>query len=1454
MRTTFLPSPTAGSKSRRESGGSDTHNTATAAVATVAVTAEAVRAVSEVLTQAPIWQNAWVEEVRRSSSVAAVEVSGNGGGDAKEAVPLEEDPTHVSEAFDGWLAVVEEEKGELTTAEQADLSLWFHEERLAAKTPFAAVVPCEGLLRSEKTQQRVAAVMDAFAFPTFYVQTLPTGAALSEVAEAFVSSAAHLPEARRHRAAEDRGVYSYTTVPCHSGSDAVRLARRFPALRTAVRDVACLLINDYCPVTPLCMRCLVVAGRCVAAEVVCDEAYTPLFGIRPNDCDSAAVDNENGDAEASMSAAQRRRGSASAAAAAARRRRSSATAAADGAVDDTAPRTASDVVAYGLQRYVEETLGRSLGCRSYTAVLSAEVKGFDPRALGPREGDPPFWPALAHDQPHLRPSPFEEAGLRFYLLALDYADPAPFEAFAPEELVVIGDYVVARPAAALPPVLRFLDGREAERAAARPRGPPIASLWRQTRAAAAAAEAAAAGVTPSKCGSNGHANGNGRSEPSARAASEVSSVRSSRATSRAPVSSATSELDRRSDTRRSEAPSSVPPATPDAPTPTRTATASHPHSRPRLSSTPSSSLSSRISAAPTATSSATRHDDREPDVVESPPSSRSSTSSSAASVASRSAGDAAAEGRHATSSLSGSRHTTSRPASTSSRASSTSSSRLPSRASSVTLSQVGAAPAPVSGAETVQRPVAMRHADPLHTPARSTVTASSCRSPQSTLSAEPRRKESIIVEAPPLESTSLTEQDDAKSDAGSSTRGSRLPGRRSSTATSTVYESCISRSRSGSVRSESYATMTATESESVRSSLPQRRESSHRDMVDAAPTAADDAASQLSTTTLSTRSSRHSASVHSRRSATIAESVTNSVAGETSACAGTTPMESAVAPSRHSASVASSSARGSAHTSASSASRNTSRLGSLVSGGHRRQPTRSESRTSNTASASVCAEEEEDSPSVHSLAEERVCAGTAASRSHAGSESRMSRSRPSSVSPSWITQEGSPSAQAPSPTGQPEPLQYEEESGCSESGRFSHVSAAAAAVAPTMLEHCADPESSAAAQSPTSDAAAGGELVRHRLSATATSGDVSEEEETETTVSASVTSWRDGPAADAEAQEEEEEEEEETVDDSADDSDVSGELGRVREMPSEGPPARATRGRSASARSTATSSFSAGGVTNDAGSGSPGVATESERGGGAPPHHGEDGKDAAEEEEEEEDGSSVYYSHYTSYGGGRSDMPGAASTDYHSCVSAAPSAASSRAEGRRRWCSGSASELNQPLPSTSSSHARGDVVAASPPAGTDVPSARDPPLSPPRTVKSATSTSSSASRAPSTRQQCLPQPVSCRPSDTPSAGSPAAAPPPSPPLSSSAPSRAASHASDRRHKASTTSAGVDVAERAPARPPSAACDEALRKARLHALAAVVVAKAAYEEVGRVATLHRPSVSPAQHTAEVCDTS
>lgn len=307
---------------------------------------------------------------------------------------------------------------------QVDLGNWFHVETLAAKTPFAAIVPCRHPDTEEGGRLMKESIGD-LGFPTFYVQTVPIHSILSEVSRAFLPHAAH---ARAD--STNCGPYAYLRKPCHKGSDAVRLIHNNQLLRTALDASPVLLVNDHCPRVPICLRCLVVAGRCVAAEVACDKAFTPLFGVSLNKDEPAGRKtsrrrsfNENKEVPAMVY-------------------------------------TAADVLSFALDTFVEECLREILGDHSYEAVLIADVKGFDPCLLGTRGNSVPFWSRVDNSPSDQMPSPFGMDGVRFYILNVGKPRLKDFELFNAEELRVIAGYIHRRDRTGdqfrLPPVLRFL--------------------------------------------------------------------------------------------------------------------------------------------------------------------------------------------------------------------------------------------------------------------------------------------------------------------------------------------------------------------------------------------------------------------------------------------------------------------------------------------------------------------------------------------------------------------------------------------------------------------------------------------------------------------------------------------------------------------------------------------------------------------------------------------------------------------------------------------------------------------------------------------------------------------------------------------------------------------------------------------------------------------------------------
>ncbi|KAG5499849.1 hypothetical protein GH5_03985 [Leishmania sp. Ghana 2012 LV757] len=762
-----FPSPARHSKSRRESYKPEKYST------TPSAQASSTRVAAFILSSGNALQNAWTMELRHASQVteddagddrdfvASLSITEhlNGSCDGNQEARRREGPRKPAEDFKDWLAAAEEQRGGLATAPQTDLSLWFHNERLAAKTPFAAVVPCPAPLHLEKTQQSVSAVIDSFAFQTFFVQTLPMGAKLSDVAQAFVKRPAHLPGELPYPRADQRGVCAYTAVPCHGGNDVIKLVKRSLALQDAVRDVPCLLLNDYCPLAPLCLRCLVVAGRCVAAEVACDEVYAPLFCIHTN----IAVACRAG-ADGRWTA-----GRSSDTSAAVPPRLPTTATGKDG--ESTGERTASDVLAYGLQAYVKQAIGHSLGCRSYTVVLMAEVKSFDTRVLGPQADDPPFWPAWTHRPLHQKPSPFEENGLRFHILSLEYADPGPFEPFAPEELCAIGDYVVEREkvGTVLPPVLRFLDGHEAQRAAARRSGSPASVSGHRSR------------VEPSP-GDEGNGKASRHTSASSHkptdVACEASSI-SNRATSTAANCSSAGPQRRYAHRRQGDEVRPLKPAAAEAAAVLPNVQSHRPSRPPSTSSSSAAPVAeSTISAPPAASmprslpsSNAGKRDRRS-----------SSIKAPTSSLVHR-AGNSEREDMHATKMSSSFRDSGSNANSGSSRASRT---RLPLRLSSLRLPACATAVAPVAGAEAVEC-LPPRHADPSVTSSRSSVDAPSHYALPSPLA---RLQESIAVGALVSQTTPTGPARSALSTRTASAYRSRLPERRLSTAAVSLSTGC----------------------------------------------------------------------------------------------------------------------------------------------------------------------------------------------------------------------------------------------------------------------------------------------------------------------------------------------------------------------------------------------------------------------------------------------------------------------------------------------------------------------------------------------------------------------------------------------------------------------------------------------------------------------------------------
>ncbi|AIN99756.1 hypothetical protein LPMP_281230 [Leishmania panamensis] len=1046
---TFRPSPARHSQSWRESCKPEKYG------ATAAASTALAEAFPLMLREDNVRQPTWAMEMRRNS-----QFSGGGAVDDGHSVVSPKTTKSFSESrasshaarhtenfkratpeFEDWLAVGKVQQGELTTAQQTDLSWWFHDERLAAKTPFAAVVPCPARMSMEKAQQAVAAVIDAFAFPTFYVQTLPVGATLSDVAQAFVKRPAHLPEERRYRNAEKTGVYAYTAVPCRGGRDAMKLVMQSSALKDALREVPCLLLNDYRPLTPLCLRCLVVAGRCVAAEVACDEAYAPLFGLYPNNTGAAGTGDTNHASDAHMTAGRR-----CGASVAACHHRLTTLTGEDG--EGTVQRTASDVVAYGLQSYVEEVLGQSLGNRAYTAVLSAEVKGFDPHVLRPRVSDPPFWPLMGREPLQLRRPPFEENSLQFFILSLEPADPGPFEAFGPEELHAISHYVLerAKAGAFLPPVVRFLDGHEVERAAARlPCSPTPLSVRRSPVAEASEKE------------------GNGKSRhhssvtlpKPANVASEISGA-SSRGTSATDISSSAGP--QRTQSHRDGEAGPEPLNAPSHRPPPRMITS--------LSSTAlvTESLmvaTERVASIPRSVDSrraAQRHFDS--NNVQAP------TSSFALQD-----GDSTHEDAYATATYQSYTSDALRSISGSSRVSCTGSGRLPPRVSSFDRSTSAAAAAPVTGTEAMPRLPARHEGYSVSAPSsRVDVLSNHVLTPslachrESSVVGAPRSEKTLVS---PIRTTMVVGRTDGESTSAASSCSSHLPERCFSTAANSLSDRCQSNvARCGS------DTQRATDLLSLRPSLPPRRQLS---VIGAASATAAAAATSVHTSSISdntssencvvassAKSSRNPMVVSSHRSTTAKETIVAAAPGTEQ----TTTAEDPVLPSRLSAedmpmvasrslpsrmasfsafsmtqSMNSSNPKSRSSAPPSTATKSSSSLSpAFLVGESCRRP---RSRNSNTNNFPVASSRPEDISMVQPPVEPCPSPEKATSTEEVAAAERIAsaaqESSPTLAPASWITQEGSPSGprdqdsveastpgsrMAQSSSSVPEPLQY----------------------------------------------------------------------------------------------------------------------------------------------------------------------------------------------------------------------------------------------------------------------------------------------------------------------------------------------------------------------------------------------------------------------------------------------
>lgn len=186
---------------------------------------------------------------------------------------VREDEVHslTNPTFANWIKSQEE-----TMATENDvIGTWFNEERLLSLTPFAAVVPFPRYLTARGSQMCERAI-DQFNLVNIYAQTVPVKSSVMTVCQAMVPQSDHLlAEVRASKS--DLGPLSYVAVSHSSGADVMRMIDANTILREALKDTSCLLINDRRVTAALCVKALVVRGRCALAEVGCTRSCLPIF-------------------------------------------------------------------------------------------------------------------------------------------------------------------------------------------------------------------------------------------------------------------------------------------------------------------------------------------------------------------------------------------------------------------------------------------------------------------------------------------------------------------------------------------------------------------------------------------------------------------------------------------------------------------------------------------------------------------------------------------------------------------------------------------------------------------------------------------------------------------------------------------------------------------------------------------------------------------------------------------------------------------------------------------------------------------------------------------------------------------------------------------------------------------------------------------------------------------------
>eukprot|EP00796_Vickermania_ingenoplastis_P008297 gene8297-5814_t len=310
----------------------------------------------------------------------------------RDQVREEEVESLTNPEFAKWMKRQEE-----TMATEKDLiGTWYKDDDLLALTPFAAVVPYPRYL-TEMGRGLCEKTMDEFELPTLYVQTVAVKTPLPLVAQAVVPRTDHLLDAS-HTSKSDRGPLSYVAAPQSSATDVMNMAESSPLLRDALNDTSCLLMNDRRLTAAMCLKALVVRGRCAVAEVACTATCVPVF--QPG---HAGVEEE------------------------------------DGAL------LPQDVVAYALGKYVTTRLTPVLKQRTYEVLLLGHIKDLPTGCAAPD-----FWSRL------------QVSDVSFELLNLDYPDNSHFNMFTVEDLRSISGYVSRRDQRSqqhgveLPPAVRMV--------------------------------------------------------------------------------------------------------------------------------------------------------------------------------------------------------------------------------------------------------------------------------------------------------------------------------------------------------------------------------------------------------------------------------------------------------------------------------------------------------------------------------------------------------------------------------------------------------------------------------------------------------------------------------------------------------------------------------------------------------------------------------------------------------------------------------------------------------------------------------------------------------------------------------------------------------------------------------------------------------------------------------------